>query len=89
MEKNENGYSSERNRISGNRCAGTGEIWGMNGNNSGQYGERNFGTEPRQLAMVYSPYQCWRMTYTPDDALNHGTLFEELYKPLMECDNGK
>lgn len=37
-----------------------------------------------QLAMVYSPMQCWRMLYSPDEALGHGTLFEELYKPLEE-----
>ena len=39
---------------------------------------------PRQLAMVYSPYQCWRMLYSEEDALMHGTLFEELYKPLED-----
>jgi len=39
---------------------------------------------PRQLAMVYSPYQCWRMLYSEMDALSHGTLFEELYKPLED-----
>ena len=39
---------------------------------------------PRQLAMVYSPFQCWRMLYSPEDALMNGTLFEELYKPLEE-----
>ncbi len=37
-----------------------------------------------QLAMVYSPYQSWRMLLSPDDALASGTLFEELYKPLRE-----
>lgn len=36
----------------------------------------------RQLAMVYSPYNEWRMIFSPEDALSHGTLFEELYKPL-------
>lgn len=35
-----------------------------------------------QLAMVYAPYQFFRSMYTPQDALAHGTLFEELYKPL-------
>ena len=35
-----------------------------------------------QLSMVYSPYQSWRMLLSPDDALAHGTLFEELYKPF-------
>lgn len=40
-----------------------------------------------QLGMVYSPFQSWRMLYAPSEALAHGTLFEELYKPLAEvCD---
>ena len=38
----------------------------------------------RQLAMVYSPFQCWRMLYSPEAALMNGTLFEELNKPLEE-----
>ena len=42
------------------------------------------GCAARQLAMVYSPMQCWRMLYAHDDALMRGTLFEELYKPLEE-----
>ena len=46
------------------------------------------GCAARQLAMVYSPYQCWRMLYSPDKALERGTLFEELDKPLEECSNG-
>lgn len=37
------------------------------------------------LAMVYSPYQNWRMTYSQENALKHGTLFEELYMPLEDC----
>lgn len=34
------------------------------------------------LAMVYSPEQAWRCLYTPDQALNAGTLFAELDKPF-------
>ncbi|MBO5945996.1 MAG: spore coat associated protein CotJA [Clostridia bacterium] len=41
-------------------------------------------TSGRQLAMVYSPIQCFRMLYKPEDALMRGTLFEELDKPLGE-----
>ena len=41
-------------------------------------------TPKRQLAMVYSPMQCWRMLIEPDKALGMGTIFEELYKPLEE-----
>ena len=37
-----------------------------------------------QLAMVYAPMQSFRKLYSEADALRHGTLFEELYKPLEE-----
>lgn len=43
-----------------------------------------FPATSRQLAMVYSPMQCWRMLYDSEEALKRGTLFEELYKPLEE-----
>lgn len=33
------------------------------------------------LAYVYAPDQAFRMLYSANDALKHGTLFEELYKP--------
>ena len=65
----------------------------MEKNENGYYGDlggegynMNLRNEnsPRQLAMVYSPYQCWRMLYSETDALTHGTLFEELYKPLED-----
>ena len=32
--------------------------------------------------MVYSPRQYWRDAYTPAEALDRGTLFRELDKPL-------
>ena len=59
----------------------------MNGNVGGITDENMSGCTSRHLAMVYSPYQCWRMLYSPDDALKNGTLFEELYKPLEDCVN--
>ena len=34
------------------------------------------------LAYVYAPDQKFRMLYSAKDALSHGTLFEELYKPM-------
>ena len=34
------------------------------------------------LAYVYSPNQRFQMLYSANDALKHGTLFEELYKPM-------
>ena len=40
------------------------------------------GTMRGSLAMVYSPRQYWRDAYTPAEALDRGTLFMELDKPL-------
>ena len=34
------------------------------------------------LAYVYAPDQQFRLLYSAKDALAHGTLFEELYKPM-------
>ena len=73
MEKNENGYSEYMMRPP--RISGRGE--------GGCVGQSS--STPPSLAMVYSPEQSWRMIYTPEDALSHGTLFEELYKPLEDC----
>jgi len=87
MEKNENGYSEynvRRGNTSGGCQGNTPPLERENRNAD----SRDLSGQ-RQLAMVYSPYQCWRMIYTPADALMHGTLFEELYKPLGECKNGK
>lgn len=66
-------------------CPGTGELWqgetesgsGCNDNSSCARGCSN-----QQLSMVYAPKQCWRMIFSPADAMRHGTMFEELYKPL-------
>ena len=66
MEKNENGYPITNNGAKAKPIPDSGSMM----------------IEARQLAMVYSPKNEWRMIYTPSDALRHGTLFEELYKPL-------
>ena len=34
------------------------------------------------LGYAYVPIQQFRMMYSPEEALAHGTLFEELYLPL-------
>jgi hypothetical protein len=57
-------------------------------NNNGNASQDGIKCSERQLAMVYSPHQCWRMLYSPDVALVRGTLFEELDKPLEDCVNG-
>ena len=70
------------------RMNGNGGMIGGAMENGDSMGGAEKGCSARQLAMVYSPYQCWRMLYSPDKALSRGTLFEELDKPLEECNNG-
>ncbi len=38
-------------------------------------------------AMVYSPVQCFRELYTPEEALMRGTLFKELDLPFAPNGN--
>ena len=38
------------------------------------------------LAMVYAPIQMWRDVYDLQTALERGTLFKELDKPLCICE---
>lgn len=54
---------------------------GCSGEKNASCGMQN-GCSTAQLAMVYSPMQCWRMLYSPEKSLMHGTMFEELDKPL-------
>ena len=67
------------------RCDGS--LGNSQANGSGRHG---WGLEEYPLAMVYSPYQEWRQTYTPEVALGRGTLFGELDLPLevMNCRRG-
>ena len=59
------------------RCDGS-----LREENSTSNSMHGWGLENHPLAMVYSPYQYWRNTYTPEVALAHGTLFSELNMPL-------
>jgi len=88
MEKNENGF------IARDRNINSSDAQRESNSNSrlncrGERDEGDASVSPNcsdwQLAMVYSPFQCWRMLYSVEDALSHGTLFEELFKPLEEC----
>ena len=63
---------------------------GMNGSANGNGENRNGGCNglcaPLEggcvnLAYVYAPWQKFCMLYSQKDALDHGTLFEGLYKP--------
>jgi len=38
--------------------------------------------DDKPLAYLYAPDQKFRLLYSAGDALSHGTLFEELYKPM-------
>jgi hypothetical protein len=83
MERNENGFSALFRNEDGDgprlNCRGerVETDAARSGCQDGLCGER-------QLAMAYSPFQCFRMLYSPDRALMRGTMFEELDKPLME-----
>ncbi len=46
------------------------------------YGEASSKLVGAPLAYVYSPDQQFRLLYSAPEALKHGTLFEELYKPM-------
>ena len=96
MDKNENGYpggsvggvTDHGGMNNGNGCGcenngGTGD----NGNVGGVTGNHSCGgngscLDNMPLAYVYAPDQMFRMLYTANEALSHGTLFEELYKPM-------
>ena len=59
------------------RCDGS-----LRNNQVNGAGRTGWGLEEYPLASVYSPYQEWRQTYTPDVALCRGTLFAELDLPF-------
>ena len=91
MEKNEKGYPYYRtvsaasskfvcnssDNSNGNSC-GNGSAPEMHGQTCGGDGSC---LDDMHLAYVYAPDQRFRMLYSADEALKHGTLFEELYKP--------
>ena len=97
MDKNENGYpmpDGQGGTVGGvtDGCPNTGGCnggCGNNGTNGGNVGGATNHTcggrgdclDNMPLAYVYAPDQKFRMLYSANDALAHGTLFEELYKP--------
>lgn len=74
MLKNENGCpcASEPSRMSSEKIAPC----------SCDCGGRGDCLDDMPLAYVYAPNQKFCMLYSADDALSHGTLFEDLYKPM-------
>ena len=88
MDKNENGYPNLGGSMGGDGCSRNNV--GQNGNtdarqNGNTVGNGNCGgtgcVDAFPLAYVYAPNQSFRMLYSAEEALKHGTLFEELYKP--------
>ena len=62
-------------------CGGNnGTVGGVQGNHA--CGGTGTCLDRMPLAYVYAPDQVFRMLYSANDALRHGTLFEELYKPM-------
>ena len=86
MEKNENGIprmsgdgrGAMPNGVAGDSTRGTVERQGA-GECNGLGGRLPEGYV--NLAYVYAPIQKFCMLYSAKDALDHGTLFEGLYKP--------
>ena len=78
MEKNENGYpvTPRMGEMNGNRCRMEN---GCTGEAGACGGTTYLDTLP--LAYVYAPNQNFRLLYSAEEALKHGTLFKELYKP--------
>lgn len=50
------------------------------GDGCAENGEATLSGKP--IGYSYVPIQNWKMLYSVEDALGHGTLFEELYLPL-------
>ena len=90
MDKNENGIprpESPGGIVGGvtddmeNGCTG-GCQNGCNGGMNHSCGGTGNCLDSMPLAYVYAPNQHFRMLYSANEALKHGTLFEELYKPM-------
>ena len=86
MLKDKNGYPIIDRTAYGSakviRCATTaGEEQSPEGNTM-TYDEASRALDGAPLAYVYAPNQRFRLLYSAPEALSHGTLFEELYKPM-------
>ena len=86
MDKNENGYPVRNEKCRCSCCMSPDA--GNGGANNGAIAQNHAcGGDGSCLdrwpvAYVYAPNQFFRMLYSAEDALKHGTLFEELYKPM-------
>ena len=72
MERNENGYPGHRVDL-GNA--------GQGGSGCAADSDKSC-LDNLMPGYVYAPMQKFCMLYSADEALRHGTLFEQLYKPM-------
>lgn len=86
---NENGYpvrkTMDANDLSADTPKGTDTAWELRDTEGGNCdGGVAAGDCPHECALAYvcAPSQKFRLLYSASDALSHGTLFEELYKPM-------
>ena len=84
MMKDQNGYPiidrTAHGAVSVAKCTQDAFCGDSNGNMSYQEASDTLVGAP--LAYVYAPTQAFRLLYSAPEALKHGTLFEELYKPM-------
>ena len=66
----------------GNGCGGNGNGGTVGGVTNHTCGGTGNCLDEMKLAYVYAPDQRFQMLYSANEALHHGTLFEELYKPM-------
>ncbi len=85
MLKDKNGYPIIDRTAYGSamviRCASNGSSE-MSDFDNRSYDDASAAVDGGPLAYVYSPKQRFRLLYSAPEALSHGTLFEELYKPM-------
>ena len=87
MLKNQNGIPDLHRTISGGECAlCSGCNMGVDGSMTFAEGVKALNGAP--IAYAYMPDQSFRLMYSANDAIKHGTLFEELYLPMEVYKNG-
>ena len=72
-----------------NSAKPNGEIIGSEGSQTIPCNPQNGQMMGDSLAMVYSPKQYWADLFSEDEALLHGTLFKDLYKPIEVIGEGR
>ena len=85
MERNQNGYPTMP-RSDGDQMRRMGCQNGCGGGYTNGCGSQrdceNMPLDSMPVGYAYGPMQKFRMLYNEENALKHGTLFEELYLPM-------